>query len=187
MTVRLGACIVLLIAVALACPAAAARRIFSYDSANPQTEQMTEAGLTFVFDKTLSGQRVQRVIETHDVGQADLVHASDASLGPGGLTAVLPAGAEERDLYEITNQDNGASLKRALCPGADRAFLAFGRLKPEEDLRIHAIGYDATARHAWLCMTLDYNFHGEWALAPPPLPQPDRSDRFNDAPANRRY
>jgi hypothetical protein len=187
MTGRRRACLILLMATGLATPAAATRRIYSYDSANPSTEAMTESGITFVFDKSIAGQRVLKLIETHDVGQADLIPASDRALGAGGLGAVLPPGASERDLYEITDQDDGKALKSALCHGSDRTFLAFGRLKAENDLRVHAIGYDAKAGRSRLCFTLDYTFHGEWALPLPTLPQPDRSDPFNDAPANRRY
>ena len=181
------ACLILLIAAGLATPAAAARRIYSYDSANASTEAMTEAGITFVFDKSPMRQRVLQLIETNDIGQAELVPASDRDLGPGGLGAVLPSDADERDLYEITDKDDGKPLKNALCRGSDRTFLAFGKLKTESDLRVRAIGYDAKTGSSRLCITLDYTFHGEWALAPPPLPQPDRTDRFNDAPANRRY
>jgi len=38
-------------------PAAASKRIYSYDSANPLTEQMTEAGLTFVFDRSFMSDK----------------------------------------------------------------------------------------------------------------------------------
>lgn len=180
-------CLVLLVVAGLPAQAWAARRVFSYDSANPATEQMTEAGLTFVVEKSMTGQRVLRLIETQNVGQAELVPASAGQLGPGGLNAVLPPDAAERDLYTITDKDDGRALKSALCRGSDRTLLAFGRLKPETDLRVHAIGHDPKTGLWRRCITLDYTYHGEWALAPPPLPQPDRSDRFNDAPANRRY
>jgi hypothetical protein len=59
-------------------------------------------------------------------------------------------------------------------------------LKSGRDLTVFAIG-TAKGRPAWLCETLDYGFHGEWALPIAALPQPDRSDRFNDAPTNHPY
>jgi hypothetical protein len=176
-----------LAALALAGPAAAVKRIYSYDSANRLTEQMTEAGLTFVFDRSLMSTRVRQIIETNDVGYADVRPVSQSELGPGGLAALIGPGARERDLYEIEPAGDGLALIRALCPGADRAWLAFGALKLDQPLRIHALGHDAASGRSRKCITLDYTFHGQWALAPPELPQPDRSDRFNDTPANHRY
>ena len=70
---------------------------------------------------------------------------------------------------------------------ADRAWLAFGPLRVDQPLRIHALGRDPATGRSRKCITLDYTYHGQWALQPPELPQPDRSDRFNDTPANRRY
>jgi hypothetical protein len=172
---------------ALAGPAVAAKRIYSYDSANPLTEQMTEAGLTFVFDRSLMSTRVLQILETHDVGSADVKPASEGDLGRGGLSALIGQNAQERSLYEIVPKGDGKALIRALCPGADRVFLAFGPITAEQPLRIRALGHDATTGASRLCITLDYNFHGEWAIGPPELPQPDRSDRFNDAPSNHRY
>jgi hypothetical protein len=176
-----------LAALAVADPAAASKRIYSYDSANPLTEQMTEAGLTFVFDRSFMTTRVLRILETNDIGAADVKPASEGELGPGGLNAVIGPNARERSLYEIEPKDDGRALGRALCPGADKVFLAFGPITAEQPLRIHALGHDAKTGTSRLCITLEYSFHGEWAVGPPDLPQPDRSDRFNDAPTNRRY
>jgi hypothetical protein len=180
------AVIVCLAAALMAGPAEASKRIYSYDSANPLTEQMTEAGLTFVFDKSFMSTRVLQILETHDVGEADVRPASPDELGRGGLSALI-GNAPERALYEIEPKANGRALINALCPGADHAWLAFGDLKAEEPLRIHALGHDPKTGQTRLCITLDYSFHGQWSIGPPDLPQPDRSDRFNDAPANHRY
>jgi hypothetical protein len=176
-----------LVAVAFAGPAMASKRIYSYDSANPLTEQMTEAGLTFIFDRSFMTTRVLRILETNDIGSADVKPASEGELGPGGLDAVIGPHAQERALYEIVPKGDGAALARALCPGSDKVFLAFGPITAEQPLRIRALGHDAKTGGSRLCITLDYSFHGEWAVGPPDLPQPDRSDRFNDAPANHRY
>jgi|SRR6185437_14304184 len=172
--------------VALAAPARAARQIYSYDSANRETEAMTDQGLTFVFERTVMSTRVERILETQNVGEAQLRPASQSALGPGGLAALVGA-SRSRDLYEIEPKGDGVALIKALCPGADRAWLAFGAIRMDQPLRIHALGHDAASGQTRLCITLDYSFHGQWTVAPPDLPQPDRSDRFNDAPANRRY
>jgi len=176
-----------LIATAFAPGAARAdRRIYSYDSATPVTRKMTESGLTFVFEKTLMGTRVLGLVETHDIGAADVRPASAGDIGPGGLS-VLGPGAHEHDVYEITRAKDGAALIRALCPGSERAWLVFGPIKADRDLRVDAVGRDPLTGKPRLCVALDYSFHGQWALPPPDLPQPSRADPFNDAPANRRY
>ena len=166
--------------------ASATRLIYSYDSATPITQRMTENGLTFVFDKHIMSTRILKIIETQDVGEAELKPASDHDLGgsPSKLIGSDAAGA--RDLYEIVQKGDGIALVRALCPGAVRGFLDVGVLKPDRNLKIFALGR-GPAGETRLCATLDYNFHGAWALPPPELPQPDRTDRFNDAPQNRRF
>ena len=185
---RPNAALVLAVCAALALSGAAqaGQHVFSYDSANPTTEAMTEAGLTFVFRKSLLGERVLKLVETHDIGEADLQPSGDQVLGPGGLSALIGRDAGERDLYEITDQADGKALKRALCH-SNRAWLAFGRLKSGLPLRVHAVTYDPASGQARLCVTLDYDFHGEWALPKPVQQQPDRTDRFNDAPNTLPY
>lgn len=182
MTLRATA--LLLLAAAFAAPAAgyAATRVYSYDSASPATQAMTESGLTFVFEKSLLSTRVLKLVETHDIGAADLQPAAESELGRGGLSALIGR-APERDLYEITDQEDGKALKRALCH-APRAFLVFGPIRNGQPLRVYAVTYDAKTRQGKLCVTLDYAFHGEWALPAPIPPQPDRSDPFNDTPNN---
>jgi len=183
----LGSLCVLLVMLAAASPAAAARHIYSYDAVTPITGKLTENGLSFIFDKNLLGINVRRILETQDVGAADLLPASESALGRGGLEKIVGSDAAERDLYEITDQENGKALRNALCRGSDHVWLAFGRLKFGEDLRIRALGHDPSTGKTRLCVTLDYSFHGEW-LAPTPIkPQPDRTDRFNDAPNNLPY
>jgi hypothetical protein len=174
-------------ALAAAGPALAGRAIYSYDSVTPVTVSMTESGITLVLDKSFASVRVKSVLETEDMGQADLKPASQGDLGPGGLPAVVGADAHERDLYEILPEHDGKALVGALCPGAARAWLAFGRIGLGRDLRVRAIGRDPGAGQARLCRTLDYAFHGEWRAPQTDLPQPDRTDPFNDAPANRRF
>lgn len=164
--------------------ASAKRLIYSYDSISPITEQMTENGLTFVFDKGIMATRVLKIIETQDVGEAGVRISSDHDLGVS-LYSLLGDQARGHDLYEIEPADNGAALVQALCPGAEHGFLAIGPLKPGRDLTIYALG--RLQNRSWLCVTLDYGFHGAWSL-PVSLPlQPDRTDRFNDAPTNRPY
>ena len=182
------ALIPLALLLAAATPAAAARHIYSYDSNSPVTEKMTEAGLSFIFDKGLMGVTVKRILETHDVGSADLRPVSESVLGRGGIDALVGRDARERDVYEIVpDKADGRALRNALCRGSDHVWLAFGRLKTGQDLRIRALGHDARTGQTRLCVTLDYSYRGEWALPKALLDQPDRTDRFNDAPNKLPY
>ncbi len=178
--------IVLVAAVLIPTAASAGRMLYSYDSATPLTEKMTENGLTFVFDKRLMSTRILKIIETQNVGEAELKPASEHDLGGSPSKLIGSGAAGARDLYEIVQKGDGTALVKALCPGAVRGFLDVGVLKPDRALKIFALGRGPTGQAVY-CMTLDYSFHGAWALPPPDLPQPDRSDRFNDAPQNRRY
>jgi hypothetical protein len=186
-TLAAAALTALIVIVLAGRPAMAAQHIYSYDSVTPITAKMTENGLSFIFDKTVLGVRVRRILETNDIGAAELRPASESALGPGGLRALLEPGASERDLYEITDQADGPALRKALCRGSDHVWLAFGRLKVGRDLRIRALGDDPQTGKTRLCETLDYSFHGEWLPPTPILPQPDRTDRFNDAPNRLPY
>ena len=168
-------------------PAAAARHIYSYDSANPITTEMTETGLSFIFDKSVLGVTVRRLMETQNIGSAELRPVSQAVLGRGGVEAAAGPDAREHDLYEITDREDGRALRGALCRGSDHVWLAFGRIKFGQDLRIRALGHDPESGKTRLCVTLDYTFRGEWALPLPILQQPDRTDRFNDAPNRLPY
>jgi hypothetical protein len=170
-----------------ATPAAAARHIYSYDSATPVTEKMTESGLSFIFDKSLMGVTVRKILETNDIGSAELKPAPDSVLGHGGFETVVGPDAHERDLYEITDRADGRALRNALCRGSDHVWLALGRLKVGQDLRVRALGHDPATGKTRLCVTLDYSFRGEWLLPTQLLDQPDRTDRFNDAPNHLPY
>lgn len=176
-----------LIGLMAAGPAAASIVMYSYDSMTPDTEAMTEGGITLMLDKGLVHLRVVSLVETMDIGQADLKPVLDSALGRGGLNAVLGPGAQERDLYEITPKDDGRALTAALCHGSDKAWLAFGPIREDRELQVRAIGRDPATGKTRLCRTLEYAFHGVWTLPPVDLPQPDRTDPFEQAPANRRY
>jgi hypothetical protein len=176
-----------LICIAAAGPALAKRVIYSYDSATPLTRTMTENGITLILDKSLMSVRVLTLAETEDIGEANFRPAQASDLGRGGLSALVGPDAHEHDLYEIIPKGDGRALISAMCPGADKGWMAFGLIKLDQDLRIRVLGRDAASGQTRLCRTLDYAFHGEWTAPPPILPQPDRTDRFNDAPNNRPF
>jgi hypothetical protein len=172
---------------ALAGPVAASQVMYSFDSADPQTEAMTESGVTLLLDKSLLHLRVLKLVETLDVGEADLRPAAEGELGRGGLAGVLGRDAPEHDLYAITAKADGRALSRALCHGSEKAWLAFSPIREDRELQVSAMGRDPATGQTRLCITLNYAFHGVWGLPPVDLPQPDRTDPFEQSPANRRY
>jgi len=144
-------------------PAAAAVRIFSYDPANDSTRSIA-GDLTFEFKQRLIFTTVLNIHSTEGQASADLKPADEHLLGPGGLTRLIGANAQERDLYEVEPSDEGAELIRAFCPGSHRAWLAFGRLVEARPLRVQVIGDNPSGGPARLCHTFDFAYRGEWKL-----------------------
>ena len=152
-------------AAALGWGAAAAEtiRLFSYDPANAET-RAAAGPLTFEFKQGLIRTTMVNIRATEAQATADLRPASDKALGPNGLTPLIGAAAAERDLYEVQPAQEGQALIAAFCPGAKRAWMAFGRPRLNRDLRVYVLGDQAGRGPARLCRTLDFNFHGEWRL-----------------------
>jgi hypothetical protein len=159
--------ITLLTLSAVAGPAAAETRYLAYDASDRITQALTR-GITLEGDRGLFGAiTVRRIISTSNRGSADIRIG-----GPDGARRVLPAGATETILYTVSPEGDGRGLSRALCPGADQAFLILGRVRLGRPLTAQAVGRwtDGTFRH---CVTLSYNWRGEWAV--PPASGPDDS------------
>lgn len=152
---------------ALAGPASAETRYLAYDASNRVTQALTR-GITLEADRGLFGAiTVRRIISTSNRGAADIRLG-----GPDGARRVLPAGATESILYTVSPEGDGRGLSRALCPGSDEAYLILGRVRLGRPLTAQAVGRwtDGTFRH---CVTLSYNWRGEWAV--PPVGGPDDS------------
>jgi hypothetical protein len=153
---------------ALTLGAAAARadtvHLYSYDPADAAT-RLAAGPLTFTFRKGLLHTTVLNLRSTEATATAYLHPADEKALGPHGLAGALGAEPEERGLYRVEPADEGAALISAFCPGAARAWMAFGPLKLNRDLTVRVIGAPA-AGPAKLCRTLRFSFHGEWLLPP---------------------
>ncbi|MDQ2860938.1 MAG: hypothetical protein M3T55_09475 [Pseudomonadota bacterium] len=143
---------------------ASALRIYSYDPADGDTRHAAGA-VTFEFNQHLIFTTVLRILATEGQASADLKPAKEEALGRGGLTALIGAGAPERDLYEVLPSGDGPAMVAAFCPGARRAWMAIGRLKVDRDLRVFVLG-ENPGGGARLCRTLAFSFHGEWRLPP---------------------
>lgn len=160
--------IALLTLSAVAGPAAAETRYMAYDASDRVTQALTR-GITLEGDRGLFGAiTVRRIISTSNRGSADIRIG-----GPDGARRALPRGATENILYTVASEGDGRGLSRALCPGSDQAFLILGRVRLGYPLTAQAVGRwaDGTFRH---CVTLSYNWRGEWAV--PPAAGPDDSD-----------
>jgi hypothetical protein len=149
-----------------ASPALAAVRIFSYDPADDATRRIA-GDLTFQFNQRLVFTKVLNIRSTEGRASAELKPADEHALGSGGLSRLIGANAQERDLYEVEADAEGADLIHAFCPGSGRAWLAFGRLVEGKPLRVRVLG-DGPAGGAHLCHTFEFNFRGEWKVPPGP-------------------
>jgi len=140
--------------------------LYSYDPADTPTRQAA-GPLTFTFRKALLHTTVLKLMSTEAQATAYLRPADDKALGRGGLLgAAGPDGSRDRALYEVRSVEEGAALISAFCPGASRAWLAFGPLKLNRDLTVLVLGAPAAGGPARLCRTLAFRFHGEWLLPP---------------------
>jgi hypothetical protein len=163
--VRLCAALGVALCAAVPAQAAGKDRIFSYDAVNQAAQILAPGGLTFVFRKsTIGGTRVRQVLSTQEKGAASLTPAPEKELGPGGIEGLVGHKVDEHDLYEVAKEGQGAPLIRATCPGSDRAWLAFGSLRSDRELIIHAFGRNAASGKLHLCASLEFSWHGEWKL-----------------------
>lgn len=160
------------LALVVATTAQAETRLFSYDPISPDAKRLTGAGLTVLFDKSLTGTRVVKVLATGVPVQGRLVNGREKDLGPGGLKAMDGVDADAA-LYEIDPKfEQGKIYIRAFCPGAKRLWLSFSRLAVHRDLRVQAFGDDPNGGPTRLCGTLDFSYRGEWKLPNDHRPDP---------------
>jgi len=152
---------------AVAGPAAAETRYLAYDASDRVTQALTR-GITLEADRGLFGAiSVRKIISTSNRGSADIRRG-----GPDAVRRALPAGSPETNVYTITPEGGGRGLSRALCPGADEAWMVLGRVRLARPLTVHAVGRwaDGAYRH---CVQLSYNWRGEWAMPPASVPDDD--------------
>lgn len=158
--------LLVLASVAVAGPAAAETKFLAYDAADRVTQALTR-GLTFEVERGFfGGIEVKRLFSTSARGSADLSRG-----GPDGVRRALPEGARETAVYAVPFEGDGRGLTRALCPGADQAWLVLGRVQPGRPLVAHGVGRwaDGRFRH---CVRLSYTYRGEWALPAPEVNSP---------------
>lgn len=149
-----------LILLALATPAAADTRYLAFDPSDRITTALTR-GVTLEVERGWFGAvSVRRIISTTARGSATISRG-----GPDQARHVLPEGSGEGSVYSIDQEGDGRGLARALCPGAEATFLVVGRVRAGRPMVMHGAGRwtDGTFRH---CVTLSYNYRGEWSLPP---------------------
>lgn len=153
------------LAVLAAGPAVAGARLYAYDASDRITQALTR-GITLEVERGLFGAiTVRSLISTTQRGSA-VVTAG----GPDAVRQALPAGATESAVYAIATEGESRGLIRALCPGAEEAWLVMGRPRVLRPLVVHAVGrwIDGQMRH---CVTLSYGYRGEWAAPPARAPE----------------
>lgn len=154
---------------------ASERYIYTYDPVSPAARHLTDTGLSFLFERgLLGGVRVQRIIQTGDIGAADLKPAPEEALGRGGLKAALGDQRAAGELYEILPKDEGKSFVHAVCPGADRAWLLIGRIDRFRDLELQAIGRGAKDAQSHLCSTMAFSFKSDLRMPDQDIMPPAR-------------
>lgn len=159
--------IALLAFCAVAGPATAETRYLAYDASDRVTQALTR-GITLEADRGLFGAiSVRRIISTSNRGSADIRRG-----GPDAVRQALPTGSQETSVYTISPEGGGRGLGRALCPGADEAWMVLGRVRLARPMIVQAVGRwsDGTYRH---CVQLSYNWRGEWAMPPAAGPGDD--------------
>ena len=153
--------------IAVATPALADTRYLAFDPSDRVTRALTR-GITLEVERGWFGAvSVRRIISTSNRGSADIRRG-----GPDAVRRALPAGSRETAVYTITPEGGGRGLSRALCPGADEAWMVIGRVRLARPLTVHAVGRwpDGGYRH---CVQLSYNWRGEWATPPASGPGDD--------------
>jgi hypothetical protein len=160
-----------LASLAVAGPAGAGIRQFSYDPANSATFAAS-GPLTVVVDWHMFSSRVLKIRSTEAQATADLKPADPGVLGRGGLRRLTGPDSDERNFYQVLASDEGGELTAALCPGSKRAWLAIGRVKPNLDLHMEVVGDDPAGGPPRACRALDFHYHGEWRVPAGALPRP---------------
>lgn len=148
-------------------PAQADTRFLSYNASDRITQALTK-GVTLEVRRGLFGAvQVERLFSTTARGTAGFSRG-----GPDAARRALPQGASENDIYAVDQDGDGRGLSRALCPGADEVWLIMSRVRAPRPLTMQAVGRwsDGAYRH---CVTLSYEWRGEWATAPTASALPD--------------
>jgi hypothetical protein len=153
--------------VSAAAPAQADTRFLSYNASDRITQALTK-GVTLEVRRGLFGAvQVERLYSTSARGTAGFTRG-----GPDAARRALPPGATENDIYRVDQDGDGRGLARALCPGSDEVWLIMSRVRAPRPLTMQAVGRwsDGAYRH---CVTLTYEWRGEWATAPASRTTPD--------------
>ncbi|MBN9481583.1 MAG: hypothetical protein J0I52_15205 [Bordetella sp.] len=154
--------------------ALAETRFLSFDAADRATQALTR-GVTLEVERGWFGATaVRNLFSSTSRGSARFTRG-----GPDQVRRVLPQGAADGGIYGITAEGDGRALSRALCPGADEAFIVVGRVRAGHPLTIETVGRwaDGRFRH---CVSLNYSYRGEWATMPGSSPARDAPAAFGN-------
>lgn len=153
-------------------PALADTRFLSFDARDRTTQSLTR-GVTLEVERNWFGATaVTNLYSSTSRGSAGFERG-----GPDQVRRALPQGAADGGVYAIKAEGDGPALSRALCPGADEAWVVIGRVRAGRPLSVETVGRwaDGQFRH---CVTLNYDYRGEWAKLPGGSPARDAPAAF---------
>ncbi|MNI16539.1 hypothetical protein D3C73_698750 [compost metagenome] len=151
---------------------AADTRFLAFDARDRATQALTR-GVTLEVERGWFGATaVKRLFSSTSRGSARFERG-----GPDEVRRVLPDGAADGGVYAVSPEGDGRALSRALCPSADAAWIVVGRVRAGHPLRIETVGRwaDGRFRH---CVTLHYDYRGEWATLQGASPARDAPAAF---------
>lgn len=149
----------------VATPAQAAeKRMVTFDSASPEARQLTGAGLTFVFTKSLLGAPKVLAVRATAVPVGIIPKPSRDGAINRELDRLMGADGGRGELFQIDPEAaEGKVMIRAFCPGSTKGWLAVSDLTSHRSLKVYAFG-DNPAGGVRVCAKMDFAFRGEWRM-----------------------
>jgi hypothetical protein len=144
---------------------AAEKRMVTFDSASPEARQLTGAGLTFVFTKSLLGAPKVLAVRATAVPVGIIPKPSRDGAINRQLDQLMGEDGGRGELFEIApDEAEGKVMIRAFCPGSTKAWLAVSDLTSHRGLKVYAFGDNPAGGPLHICARMDFAFRGEWRM-----------------------
>jgi hypothetical protein len=141
--------------------AQARERYFTYEPDSDSARYRSDE-ITLAVRQDLLGRRVEKLFRTR--GKALTLGKPEGAFSGGQLGKLLKGeDVSGLQLYAVDVKD-GEGFARGACKGADRAWVAFTAVKPDQDLHIYVLKRDPQTKAPELCETLAYRYRAEWQL-----------------------
>ncbi|MDQ0465219.1 hypothetical protein QO010_003006 [Caulobacter ginsengisoli] len=144
---------------------AAEKRMVTFDSASPEARQLTGAGLTFVFTKSLLGAPKVLAVRATAVPVGIIPKPSRDGAVNRELDRLMGEDGGRGELFQIDpDAAEGKVMIKAFCPGSTRGWLAVSDLTSHRGLRVYAFGDNPSGGALRICARMDFAFRGEWRM-----------------------